>query len=133
MVYYSVSVYNRDMLFVGILSWWYKDGLLICIDDLKLQLNKLSDIFSIGLLFKTLFSPFRQISVNSSGRSLKEKLMAMFDRFLSRIIGSIVRLFMIILGSLLVIINIVFSAIVIMLWVLLPAMPVIGIAGAILL
>lgn len=129
MVYYSVTGYNKGMFLVGILSWWYKDGFLSRIQTAKNRLVMSADLFSITLLLRTLFNPFRQISADASGASLSEKIRAYFDRLLSRVIGSVVRSFMIIIGSIVLVAQALFEMFTIVFWLFIPILPV---AGAIL-
>lgn len=129
MVYYNLSSYNSDMLLVGIFSWWYTDGLLSCVERVRFQIESLLDLFSIKLMFKTLFSPFRQISARSSGVSFDAKVSAFFDRTISRFVGAVTRLLMIIIGSILITIALFLGLFGIILWLLVPFMPVISLLG----
>jgi hypothetical protein len=111
---------------VGILSWWYGDGFLRRIQITQKRLISSADIFSISLLIRTLFNPFRQISVDATGASLPEKIRAFFDRLLSRIIGAIVRSFMILFGSMFIFLRLILEVIMITFWLFMPILPVIG-------
>ncbi len=114
------------MFLVGIMSWWYGDGLSGRIRLTKERLTTSTDFFSIGLLISTLFSPYRQISAGSVSGPIGVQARAFFDRLLSRIIGSIVRTFMIILGLFVMFIQLVFGFIGFIIWLILPLFPVIG-------
>lgn len=114
------------MFLVGILSWWYGDGFLRRIQITQKRLISSADIFSISLLIRTLFNPFRQISVDATGASLPEKIRAFFDRLLSRIIGAIVRSFMILFGSMFIFLRLILEVIMITFWLFMPILPVIG-------
>ena len=131
MVYYNVRGYNSDMFLVGIVSWWYKGGLLDRIRIVNNRLKYLIDFFSLGLLVSTLFSPFRQISAEVTGNSLNDKLRAFFDKMLSRTIGAIVRTFMIVLGLTTMLIQIVFGGIMLVVWLIIPLIPVAGLIMAV--
>ncbi len=91
------------------------------------KLAGLADYFSIGLLLRTLFSPFRQISAGKVGGSLSNQMRAFFDRQLSRGIGAIVRLVMIIAGLTLMVVYTVVDILLLVLWGITPLVPVIGI------
>jgi len=114
------------MFLVGILSWWYGSGFVRRIRIAKDRLKNIADFFSIRLLLKTLFAPYRQISADATGESLGDKMRAFFDRLLSRVIGSIVRTFMIILGLISITIQIVFDVAILVFWLIIPFMPAIG-------
>ena len=93
------------MLFVDFISWWYADGLKGFMQRLGLQLAKITDFFSVGLLIKTLFTPFRLI-----------------DRFIGGLIRSTVLLFAIIV----IFTTIVIDILKIILWLMAPSLPIIG-------
>lgn len=48
-------------------------------------------LFSVGLLLKTLFNPFRQISAAPVGGAAPVQLSAFFDKLFSRAVGMVVR------------------------------------------
>jgi len=80
------------MLFVDFISWWYADGLKGFMQRLGLQLAKITDFFSVGLLIKTLFTPFRLIdSYSADGQSLDDKIRAGLDKLIARFIGGLIR------------------------------------------
>jgi hypothetical protein len=126
MVYYSLSGYNSGMFLVGILSWWYGKGFYSRINIIKHRLLVVSDTFSIGLLIRTLLNPFRQISANGSGSTFSEKVQAFFDKLLSRIIGAVVRSFMVLFGSVVIILQVIFGIISLLFWLILPILPFVG-------
>lgn len=95
---------------------------------IKRMIARVSDQFSLGLLLKTLFQPFRQISANNrGGAALEDKIRAWFDRLVSRIIGMFIRLFVMIVGVVALFFTLVLAFIRLALWVLLPILPFAGI------
>jgi len=113
------------------LSWWYTKGWINRIQMIKNRLIMSSDTFSILLLLRTLFNPFRQISVDNNAISLADKIKAFFDKLLSRCIGFVVRIFMIIIGLIVMIIQILFGILVIIFWLIMPVLPIVGLIMAI--
>ena len=114
------------MFLVGILSWWYGKGLANRILIIKGRLIKSADTFSFGLLFRTLFNPFRQISADSVGESFAQKASAWFDKLISRGVGSVVRLFMIVFGLAVMFLQVLFGLMILIFWLILPILPVAG-------
>lgn len=110
----------------GILVWWYTEGWQQCLLRVKGRFEATLDYFSITLLLRTLFAPFRQISASSVGGPLALQLQAFFDRLISRCIGATVRLFMIVAGGIVIIFNVTFGAIILLFWALVPFLPFIG-------
>lgn len=126
MVYYNVSRYNEDMFLMGILSWWYGNGWRQRLAMLGDRVESTSDYFSIGLLASTLFSPFRQISAGKVNGPLALQMRAFFDRLISRLIGAVVRSFMILFGVVALSFQVICGVIVLLFWAIIPLFPVIG-------
>lgn len=129
MVYYNVRGYNRHMFLVGILSWWYGKGWLSRVQIVSDHLKTSADFFSVGLLIKTLFSPYKQISAGKIDGFIGDRIRAFFDRLLSRVIGSIVRSFVIIFGLIVMLLQSMYGLIVLIFWLLIPFLPAIGLIG----
>ena len=84
------------------------------------------DNFSLGLLLRTLFSPWRQISAGRVRGPLGVQVRAFFDRLISRIIGGIVRSVVLIFGSIAVLGVALVGLLRIVLWPLLPLFPIVA-------
>lgn len=111
---------------MGLIKWWYGAGWLGQLDRAKLAFIKTADKFSIDLLIKTLFAPFRQISAGESGRDIGSKFAVFVDKLMSRTIGCVMRLTMIIVGTISMLLLAAVSLLRLAIWPLLPAMPVFG-------
>jgi len=114
------------MFLVGIISWWYGSGWKGQLGRIRDRLAATAGYFSIGQLFATLFSPFRQISAGPVRGPVGTRLRAFFDTTLSRAIGAIVRLGTILAGVIIMIVQIAFESIVLIIWLVLPAFPIMG-------
>lgn len=114
------------MFLVGIISWWYGSGWKGQLRRVRDRLAATVGYFSIGQLFSTLFSPFRQISAGNVRGSAAVQLHAFFDKTLSRVIGAVVRLFTIAAGSIILFVQSIFECIILVIWLILPAFPVVG-------
>lgn len=115
------------MLFVDFISWWYADGLRGFIGRLGLQLAKMMDFFSVGLLIKTLFTPFRLIdSYSSGGESLDAKVRAGIDKVIARLIGGLIRSAVLIFAVIVIFTTIVIDLVKVMLWLCAPSLPIVG-------
>lgn len=115
------------MFLVGIFQWWYGNGLLQYIRQSFLGVLRTADFFSVGLLLRTLFNPFRQISAAPVGGALSVQLSAFFDKLFSRAIGAVVRSMVIIVGLLMILLRFLWMIVGIIMWLALPLMPFIGI------
>lgn len=113
------------MLIFGFLQWWYLRGWSIFVHGLLDKLRNLADFFSLGLLLRTLFYPFRQISAYSDDNaSLPAQFRAFFDKLLSRIIGATVRIGILFAGLIAVVLEAVFGLVLTILWPFIPLAPV---------
>lgn len=108
------------------IRWWYGPGWRDRLTAAKLRLAKTSDYFSISLMARNLFQPFRQISAGSVRGSLEVHLRAWLDRLISRFIGTIIRSFMIIIGAVWWLVLALTSVVWLAIWALLPLMPLVG-------
>lgn len=114
------------MFLVGIISWWYSAGWIGQLRRMFSQLTVTASYFSIGQLFATLFSPFRQISAGKVNGSIAVQFRAFFDQSISRVIGAIVRLVTILAGTILLMIQLVFDLVIAVVWLALPVLPIVG-------
>ncbi len=109
------------MLILGMFQWWYTRGWHLYLRHFIDQLKNAVDFFSVGLLVRHLFAPFRQISAGQIVSSdLSTKFSALIDRLFSRVIGTIVRLFLLVVGTIVIILRAIFGAIIAVLWPLTP-------------
>ena len=86
-----------------------------------------TDFFSIGLLARTLFAPFRQISAGGVRGPLGVQMRAFFDRLISRLIGAMVRTAMIFTGCVAVALQALCGGIIAVGWLFVPALPLVGV------
>jgi len=118
------------MFIVGLLSWWYGAGWKRYALTVRERLASTMDFFSIGLLFETLFSPFRQISAGRVNGSLAVKWQAFVDRLFSRCIGAVIRLCLIVAGLLWIAVVALISGVSLLLWAFVPLLPIVGLVLA---
>lgn len=114
------------MLAVSFLQWWYTRGWLIYFQGFRDRLRNLIDFFSIGLLLKTLFQPFRQISTNESSENTSFMILFL-DHLISRIVGFFIRFGIIVFGVISLVLVLALGIVFAVLWPCIPALPVIGI------
>ena len=114
------------MFLVGILTWWYGSGWRKRAAIVGSRISSTSDFFSIGLLLTTLFSPFRQISAGSVDGPFAVQIRALLDKLISRLIGAIVRTFMVLFGLVTICLQAIFGGVELVFWAVIPAFPVIG-------
>lgn len=111
------------MLIIALFSWWYTAGWAQQAKRAVARLAGVLDFFSVGLLLKSLFAPFRQISVGRVQGSLDRQMRAWADRQISRGIGAMVRLAVILFGLLATVVMVIVSVVLLLLWPLVPLVP----------
>ena len=114
------------MVITSLLSWWYVEGRREQLTRIKWAFIRMADRFSIGLLIKTLFAPFRQISADEQARG-NNLATVITDKLVSRLIGCFMRTIMIIVGTITLILLAIVSAIRMLMWPLLPVLPIVGV------
>lgn len=115
------------MFIAGMLSWWYGKGWRQRFSLLREKVASTMDYFSIDLLIRTLFSPFRQISAGKVQGPIGVQMRAFFDRLISRVIGAFIRSTMIIIGSLAILFHVVIGGLFAVAWAFVPVLPIVGI------
>jgi hypothetical protein len=118
--------YNEVMIAWDILVWWYTEGWRLRLTALKGRFAGMVDYFSIDLLLRTLFAPFRQISAGRVDGPLDVQMKAFLDRLVSRVIGGFVRLFMIVIGAVAIGLSILIDGLLLATWAFVPLMPLLG-------
>ncbi len=114
------------MLIVGFLGWWYGAGWRARMVAIGERLAKTFDFFSVDLLLRTWFAPFRQIGTDQAQPGLAGQMRAFFDQLVSRIIGGIVRTIMMIVGTFVLVATGIAGIIEGILWLFVPWFPVVG-------
>lgn len=118
------------MFIVGMISWWYSTGWKRCVSDATNSLMGIYDYFSIDLLLRTLFAPFRQISAGKVSGPLGVQFRAVIDRLISRVIGGIMRTLVIIIGSVTLLVAAIVGLLRVIVWPLIPLVPVVAVVLA---
>ena len=114
------------MLFTDFLKWWYGPGWSLRLKMLVDHVKNLESFFSIATIFKTLFSPWRQnITTARPDQSLNDKMSALVDNLVSRVVGFWVRLFVLIAALIIIIVVFLLNLLYTIIWPLMPVSPAI--------
>ncbi len=120
------------MLVLSFFSWWYGRGWKQVFDSFSPRLRSILNAFSVNQLSRTLFSPWRRI-ITYPGASLGDKMRAWGDNLVSRVIGFIVRLFVLLGAIIALVVTAIVTVIELIIWPLLPlAVPSLILAGLVL-
>jgi hypothetical protein len=107
------------MLVMSFFTWWYGQGWTRVAKSLSKRLESIIELYSVQQLARTLFSPWRRI-ISYPGASLADKWRAWGDNIFSRIIGFIVRIFVLLIALLNVIVVAMVTLIELIVWPLIP-------------
>lgn len=107
------------MLFIGFVTWWYGPGWKRWVISLQTRLSDIYQSFSVPLLLRTLFTPWRRI-VTPPGRSLSERLRAVIDNTVSRFVGLGVRMIVVATAFALMLLWLIVGLFELVIWPLLP-------------
>lgn len=83
------------------------------------RVSTLDEAFSVGILLRTLFLPWRRI-ISYPGAGLDAKLRAILDNLISRCVGFVVRSFVLLAVAILAIFATAIGLIQIVVWPLIP-------------
>jgi hypothetical protein len=112
--------YNTSkMIALAFFSWWYGHGWNEAAHNFTKRFQKVSRAFSVRLLLKTLFSPWRRI-ISYPGASFGEHLRAWADNLVSRIVGFFVRLLVLVVALISLFVAALVSIVELIIWPLLP-------------
>ena len=102
------------------LRWWYGAGWQWAIKRAIVErLQWCNEIFSITVLMRTLFAPFKQ-TYSRPGGSIDARLHALFDNVISRFVGLFARMFIIFAGLLVGLISLLSGLVFVALWPFAP-------------
>lgn len=107
------------MIMLSLFQWWYGHGWLSAIRHSENRIKNTYRLFSIPILLRTLFSPWRRI-MTVPGASIGDHIRAVADNTVSRIVGFIVRLIVLLTAAVLLVLASIVSLLELLSWPLLP-------------
>jgi hypothetical protein len=110
------------MLAVAFIQWWYGPGWRNAADRLAARIQNIYLNFSLPILVRTLFAPWRRI-ITPPGTGLQQQMRAMVDNAISRAVGFIMRLAVLITALIMILLCVVFGTLWLILW---PLVPILG-------
>ena len=119
------------MIVLDMLAWWYTTAWIAVLHAVYQRTVSVFETFSVVLLAKTLFAPFRQIDAGSVRGPIDVQLRAWFDRTFSRFFGAGIRTVMIVAGCISAIATFLAGIIWAAVWLVLPFLPLFGLILAV--
>ncbi len=118
---------NKNIFFLWV-RWHYISQVEDIIKKWKNVILFTANYFSLPLLIKTYFSPWRRYKWSyGRGFNLTRYLEVLLSNIFSRFMGALMRTFLIILGTLCEILVFVLGFTVVILWIILPLATIIGV------
>ncbi len=119
------------MLIVEFFTWWYGRGFVELFKRFGGLLSSVWQRFSVSILLKTLFAPWRRITTEG-GRSMQEQSRALVDNLVSRLVGFTIRFFVIIAALVSMLLLVIIGLVIIIGWPLAPPLVVLSVIGVVL-
>jgi hypothetical protein len=101
-------------------SWWYGQGLVSFWQAILVMTGKIYSYFSISILLRTLFDPWKRDNFKIENASLQDRMKLASDNLISRLVGFVIRLFTMIFGLLATVLFFVIMFLILLIWLLLP-------------
>lgn len=115
------------MVFYLCLRWWYSAGWYWVFKRvLVARCNWIMETFSVSDLVRTLFAPFRQTYAGKVKGSLETILRGILDRTISRVIGFVVRTFLIGMALVGMLVVLIIALATLLAWPFIPLLPIIA-------
>lgn len=109
-------------------SWYYGEAPKKILKIWQNYVLFMANYFSIPLLLKTLFAPWRMdITPYKRGFVIREFFYTLTMNLISRILGAIVRIIVIVIGIAVEIIVVILGGVLFVLWLILPLLLIYGI------
>jgi hypothetical protein len=106
-------------MILEMLRWWYVTGWMQAAHRIGGWTSSVERAFSLSLLLRTLFAPWRRI-VTYAGKGLDAKMHAALDNLVSRAVGFVIRIFVILAAGVSILGALLLSTVMAVIWPLLP-------------
>lgn len=111
------------MILLSFFQWWYGPGWVSQIKAISGRVSALADTFSIRILLRTLFSPWKQITTSSmTDQSMQIKMRAGVDNVISRLVGFSVRMLVLLVACISIVLSVLVSIAIAILWPIIPSL-----------
>jgi len=119
-------VYNGHMLAISLFRWWYGSGWAWAAGRLGQRLRNVIRDYSVSILIKTLFKPWKQIiAAGGAQTAMGMKFNMMVDNLISRLVGLMVRSLTLVAAMLIWMATALVGGLVLVAWPVVPALLVI--------
>ena len=106
-----------------LLRWWYGPGWLLAFRRIGERTHNVSHAFSVPILLKTLFSPWKRI-MTTGAKGIDAKMQAVVDNLVSRMVGFVTRLMVLTAALVMTTGTFIMSASIVLAWPFIPLLAV---------
>jgi len=111
------------MLVLSLMRWWYGSGWVWAAGRLRARLGRVGRDYSVPILLKTLFSPWKQLITTAGQTStISIKFNILIDNLVSRLVGCMVRSMTLLAAGFIWLLTLIIGVGVLILWPIIPAM-----------
>ncbi len=122
---YALSESESSQSFITLFfRWWYFEAPIKILIILKTLILKIADFFSFFSLLRTFFQPWKRDVMIA--KSLNEKLQALALNMVSRLVGMIMRFFVIVTGLIFISSLLILGLLFFIIWISVPILLAIG-------
>ena len=115
-------------IFTIFLKWYFLEKPISILKETKNYIVLYHDYFSIFILIKTLFSPWKRVVERyGKGFDIQKIIETLIFNLMSRIIGAIIRIFLLIFALIIEISIIIVGLTILIIWILFPFIFFVGI------
>ena len=107
------------MIAIELLAWWYRQGWMQVAQNARLRFLKVSHMFSVPILIRTLFAPWRRI-ITYPGATIDARMRALGDNLVSRTVGFTVRIMVLLTAGIMLGLTVVAAGLQLIVWPLVP-------------
>lgn len=102
--------------------WWYSAGLKWAFQVASFVVYRLSDFFSVNILLKTLFSPWKNDVLRAQNISLGDQFKLWQQNSVSRLVGFVIRLILLLIALLALVASSFVLTLSLLVWLLTPVL-----------
>lgn len=100
-------------------TWWYGHGWALLARNMHRRMVRTSNVFSVPILIRTLFAPWRRI-MTYPGAGMGAHMRAATDNLVSRMVGFVVRLLVLLTAGISLALVLLLAVLELIAWPLLP-------------
>lgn len=115
-----MKVLDSQPVFVRFWLWYYGEAVLTIWQIITNYCLSVVDTFSLSILFKTIFDPWKRDVVGDKNLPLNMRIQAFFWNQFSRVIGFFIRSLVLIVGGVILVLAFVFGLIGLCFWLFFP-------------